>query len=48
MNAPDAVLVRSNAGAIGEILAAQGAGRTVGVPKGTKADLRGSSTPPPG
>jgi hypothetical protein len=40
MDDPDAVLVRSNAGAIGEILASQGAGRIVGVPKGTKADLR--------
>jgi N12 class adenine-specific DNA methylase len=40
MDQPDAVLVRSNAGAIGEILTAQNAGRIVGVPKGTKADLR--------
>ncbi len=40
MEDPDAILVRSNAGAIGEILAAQHAGKLVGVPKGTKEDLR--------
>jgi N12 class adenine-specific DNA methylase len=40
MEAPDAILVRSNGGMIGEILREQEAGRTVGVPKGTKADLR--------
>lgn len=36
----DAVLSRSNAGAIAEILAGQEAGRLVGVPKGVKGDLR--------
>lgn len=36
---PDAVLVRSNGGMIGEIIAEQQKGRVVGVPKGTKADL---------
>ena len=40
MTDPDAILVRSNAGAIGEILQAQTEGKVVGVPKGTKADLR--------
>ncbi|MGV9836507.1 AAA family ATPase [Nocardia niigatensis] len=39
MSAPDAILVRSNGGAIAEIAREIGAGRTVGVPKGTKADL---------
>ena len=36
----DAVLSRSNAGAIAEILEGQEAGRLVGVPKGVKNDLR--------
>lgn len=40
MTDPDAILVRSNAGAIGEILEAQHAGKLVGVPKGTKSDLQ--------
>ncbi|MCX4097711.1 UvrD-helicase domain-containing protein [Nocardia sp. alder85J] len=37
--APDAILVRSNSGAITEIARELGAGRVVGVPKGTKGDL---------
>ncbi|HET9657586.1 MAG TPA: UvrD-helicase domain-containing protein, partial [Kineosporiaceae bacterium] len=40
MRDPDAILVRSNAGAIQEILAQQESGRLVGVPKGTKSDMR--------
>jgi superfamily I DNA/RNA helicase len=39
MKNPDAILVRSNGGMLGEILREQEAGRLVGVPKGTKADL---------
>ncbi|MFD4406656.1 3'-5' exonuclease [Nocardia sp. NPDC058499] len=36
---PDAILVRSNGGALKEIARELDAGRRVGVPKGTKADL---------
>ncbi|MFR9753736.1 UvrD-helicase domain-containing protein [Nocardia sp. 004] len=39
LRTPDAILVRSNGGAIAEIVKELDAGRTVGVPKGTKADL---------
>jgi hypothetical protein len=39
MSDADAILVRSNAGAIAEIIRELDAGRTVGVPKGTKSDL---------
>jgi hypothetical protein len=39
MENADAILTRSNGGMIGEILREQQAGRLVGVPKGTKADL---------
>ncbi|MEQ7008322.1 DEAD/DEAH box helicase family protein, partial [Actinopolymorpha sp. B17G11] len=39
MQGADAILVRSNGGAIAEILREQQTGRTVGVPKGTKRDL---------
>lgn len=39
MQGADAILVRSNGGAIGEIVREQDAGRLVGVTKGTKSDL---------
>lgn len=39
MQGADAILVRSNGGAISEIVREQDAGRLVGVPKGTKSDL---------
>lgn len=39
MQDADAILTRSNAGMIGEIAREIGRGRTVGVPKGTKADM---------
>lgn len=39
MDAPDAILVRSNGGMISEVLREQETGRIVGVPKGTKTDL---------
>jgi hypothetical protein len=40
MQEPDAILVRSNAGMLGEILSELEKGRTVGVPVGTKKDLQ--------
>lgn len=40
MQDPDAILVRSNAGMLGEILGELEKGRTVGVPVGTKKDLQ--------
>jgi hypothetical protein len=40
MQEPDAILVRSNAGMLGEILGELEKGRTVGVPSGTKKDLQ--------
>lgn len=40
MQDPDAILVRSNAGMLGEILGELEKGRTVGVPAGTKKDLQ--------
>ena len=40
MEGADAILVRSNGGAISQIVREQAAGRTVGVPKGTKQELQ--------
>jgi hypothetical protein len=40
MPEPDAILVRSNGGMIGEIIGELEKGRTVGVPAGTKKDLQ--------
>lgn len=40
MTDPDAILVRSNAGAVSAIGGWQNLGKIVGVPKGTKGDLR--------